>query len=281
MRIAPEPVRPLGTMVAFGFARGDVSVDLAIAHQLGATVLEILPDWRTYPDPKRLRARAGGAGLSVHSAHGCWGGQSIRAPRVDLGETDRNGHAASVDDLKRCVDWLCEAGGRFLVVHPGGLSSVEESPGRRDALTRGLVALADHARGARVVVCVENMPSGVHPGSRMADLASIVSDIDRPEVALALDTGHANITSTARAETLAAKGLLKTTHVHDNDGRQDSHLPPGLGTVDWEGWVRALDEIGYVGPVMLECIRHLRRFPETLTDDLLERLSLLTGTPRP
>ena len=82
------------------------------------------------------------------------------------------------------------------------------------------------------------MPPGVHPGSRMADLATLLSELDHPQLALALDTGHANMGEGAVHETIAAGALLATTHVHDNNGRQDSHLPPGHGTVDWAEWGR-------------------------------------------
>jgi hypothetical protein len=47
-------------------------------------------------------------------------------------------------------------------------------------------------------------------------------------------------------ETRAAASLLKTTHVHDNDGRHDTHLPRGHGTVDWLEWGRA-DRQGTLG----------------------------------
>ena len=63
-------------------------------HRLGAAVLEILPDWRLFPDPRALRDRVADAGLAIHSAHGCWGGQSIRAPRVDLGDARPGGPRA-------------------------------------------------------------------------------------------------------------------------------------------------------------------------------------------
>ena len=105
------------------------------------------------------------------------------------------------------------------------------------------------------------MPPGVHPGSRMADLAALLRELDHPQLALALDTGHANLGEGVAHETIAAGSLLATTHVHDNNGRQDSHLPPGHGTIDWAAWGRTLDSIGYAGPIVLECIKHLREDP--------------------
>ncbi|HEX8199683.1 MAG TPA: sugar phosphate isomerase/epimerase family protein [Isosphaeraceae bacterium] len=276
----PARTRPLGTMIAYGFPRVALAEELALAARLGALCLEILPDWAALPDPRELRARAADAGLAVHSAHGCWGGRTIRAPRVDLGQTHPAEHRAGLDDLRRCLDWLHAAGGTYLVVHPGGLSDPEQAAPRRAALAGGLRELADHARGTGLVVCVENMPPGVHPGSRMADLADLLAELARPELALALDTGHANITATAAAETLAAGTLLRTTHVHDNNGRHDAHEPPGSGTVDWDGWTAALDAIGYAGPVLLECIRHLRHQPECLNERLFALLDRLTAGGR-
>ena len=49
-----------------------------------------------------------------------------------------------------------------------------------------------------MIVCVENMPPGVHPGSRMAELAELLRELDHPQLALALDTGHANLTAICR-----------------------------------------------------------------------------------
>ncbi len=277
MTIAPKFPRALGTMVAYGFAGLDFTAELALASRLGATVLEVLPDWRGYPDPKAVRAPVADAGLSVHSAHGCWGGRTIRASRVDLGSCDPSTHLATIDDLKRCVDWLAEVGGRYLVVHPGGLSEPDQAEARRDSLARGLMELAEHARGPGIILGLENMPPGVHPGSRMADLFDLIRELDRPELALALDTGHAHITATAESETVATGRHLGTTHVHDNDGRQDLHLPPGLGSIAWDAWRKALDAIHYRGPIMLECIRHIRRNPQCLDSSLIMRLEQITG----
>lgn len=262
-------------MVAYGFPGRDVGTDLAVAQRLGATILEILPDWKRFPDPREMARRALDGGFAIHSAHGCWGGTTITAPRVDLGATEPVAWQASVDDLKRCLDWLAEASGRCLVVHPGGLSDPKDFPHRREALSRGLEILAAHAATNGAVVCVENMPHGVHPGSRMDDLAALVGELDRPTLGLALDTGHAHIVSSPVVETEKAGARLLTTHVHDNRG-QDTHNPPGQGTIDWEAWAKSLDEIDYNGPIVLECIRILRQAPGLIDQAFLERMNRLT-----
>ncbi len=245
-------------MIVHGFPRADLDDELDLAEWMGAEALEILPHWKKLPDPAAPRIRAADRGLTVHSVHGCWGRESIRADRVDLGSLDPAVHRDSIDDLKRCVDWAATAGARVLVVHPGGLSDPSTRAARRDALAGGLAALSDHAEGTEVLICVENMPPGVFPGSRMEELAEALRELRLPRVRLAIDTGHANMTTDAAGETLAAGDLLATTHVHDNNGRSDSHHPPGHGTVDWPTWFAALDAIDYQGPIILECVKRVR-----------------------
>ena len=271
------PRRPLGTMIAYGFPRGDVGIDLEVVARLGATHLEILPDWRNRPEPGPLRERVADLGLTLWSAHGCWGGRAIEADRVDLGSLDESTRLDSVADIRRCLDWLAEAGGSHLVVHPGGLSEPADRSRRRDSLTKNLAELAPESADRGLTLCVENMPAGVHPGSRMADLAAILDEIDHPALGLCLDTGHARITADPAVETRDAGPRLRTTHVHDNDGRRDVHLPPGDGSIDWEGWALALDSAGYDGPIVLECIRILRQAPDRIDDEFLRRMARLRG----
>jgi sugar phosphate isomerase/epimerase len=49
-----------------------------------------------------------------------------------------------------------------------------------------------------------------------------------------------------------------------------------MGTLDWPAWLAALDAIDYRGPIVLECIRHLRNFPESLSEDFKGLLQTLT-----
>jgi sugar phosphate isomerase/epimerase len=269
--------RRLGTMITYEYPEISLAAELDLAIRIGASVLEILPEWSRMPDPSMVRRQSADRGLTIHSAHGCWGGRTIHARRVDLGSTDPSTRRESIDDLKACIDWIADAGGRYLVIHPGGLSLAEDGPQRRRALASGLWELGEHARGSAVIACVENMPPGVHPGSRMAELAELLRELNHPQLALALDTGHANLTASPAEETLAAGSLLATTHVHDNNGRQDSHEPPGHGTIDWPEWGRSLEQIHYRGPILLECIRFLRHNPSSFKPEVL---AALFGTMR-
>jgi len=266
--------RLLGTMIIYGFPRVSLDSELDLAKRFCVDVLEILPDWEGLPDPQTLRQAVTDRGLAIHSSHGCWGGRSIRARRVDLGDPDCLVHRESVDDLKQCVDWLEAAGGTHLVVHPGGLSQPADGDARRASLACGLLELAAHSEGSGILICVENMPPGVYPGSRMPELFDLLRELDRPGLALALDTGHAHMSMNLGAETMAAGYLLATTHVHDNDGHRDTHDCPGFGTIDWTAWATALDQVDYKGPIMLECIRQLRVDPSLFRPEVL---ALLTG----
>lgn len=252
--------------------------DLALAKRLGATVVELLPQWHSLPAPDEVREAIEQSGLKLWSVHGPWGGQSIAAARVDLADLNERSWQESIDDLMRALDWSAQVGARLVVVHPGGLSAAEELAERTDRLTQSLDILSIESESRKIRIGLENMPRGVFPGSRMADLARIVRNINRPaSLGLVLDTGHARISGDIHDETVAAQGLLISTHVHDNDGRSDSHRPPGEGVIPWPAWFAALDAIGYSGPIMLECVKALRERTEPEVMDWIHQFGRYPG----
>jgi sugar phosphate isomerase/epimerase len=262
--------RPLGMMVVHSPAGPVLETDIKLAVAIGADLVEILPRWNELPRPNEISDKVKDAGLEIWSTHGPWGGQSIEADRVDLSDIRPQFRQDSIDDVRRALDWSASLGARIVVVHPGGLSDPDEIAERTDLLTQSLdlLSLEAGARGLRIGL--ENMPKGVYPGSRMADLAGVVRQIQSPSLGLVMDTGHARISGEIREETLAAKDLLISTHVHDNDGRADSHRPPGEGVIDWPLWFSSLSVIGYEGPIMLECVKALRDVRKPPSPEWLE-----------
>jgi len=70
---------------------------------------------------------------------------------------------------------------------------------------------------------------------------------------ICVDTGHAALGDLGPGRALrTAGGRLITTHLQDNRGERDDHMPPGDGAIDWDDVVAALTEIGYPGCVLLE-----------------------------
>jgi sugar phosphate isomerase/epimerase len=47
-------------------------------------------------------------------------------------------------------------------------------------------------------------------------------------------------------------GYLSTVHLADYAPRGPRHLPPGDGVLDWPSILRALQKVGYGGPLILE-----------------------------
>lgn len=74
-----------------------------------------------------------------------------------------------------------------------------------------------------------------------------------PNVGITFDVGHANIGQDVIAflEAIPAERIINI-HLHDNAGREDSHLPIGRGKIDFPELVRHLKEKNYKGNFIIE-----------------------------
>ena len=76
-----------------------------------------------------------------------------------------------------------------------------------------------------------------------------------------LDVGHANLKEGVSTAYTILKGRIRSTHLHDNDGKEDSHLFPFFskgGSIDWKKSMELLRTGAAQYPLLLE----LREFPE-------------------
>ena len=131
--------RALGTMVTYGYPDIELEDELVSRLRIGASLLEILPEWSRLPDPALVRRQSADRGLSIHSAHGCWGGRTIRARRVDLGATDPS-TPSRIDRRPEGLRGLAGGSGR----------QVSGRPSRRAVDRRGTAGAASDA-GERAV----------------------------------------------------------------------------------------------------------------------------------
>jgi sugar phosphate isomerase/epimerase len=110
--------------------------------------------------------------------------------------------------------------------------------------------LADITRAQNLHLAVENCAFA----GEIDFICHLVAAIDRPDVGVNFDSGHAFL---VEGQTLPAAlrkigSWLFTTHLQDNFGENDDHQAPGMGFIDWAPLLATLQEIGYQGPLMLE-----------------------------
>ena len=200
---------------------------------------------------KKEREKIESAGLKVFQTHGPW-----RWPPRDGTEDER---VERLEKMKKAVISTAIFGAKYMVAHPIMPFGMEDvGSGREDETKRlnlefwGELARFGETQG--VVVCVENMPMPNLSVSTPRDLVELVQKIGSENLGICLDTGHVNVYPELNLgeEVLRIGKLLKTLHVHDNDGVRDSHSHPFTGTVDWKSFTNALIKIGFDGVINLE-----------------------------
>ena len=146
-----------------------------------------------------------------------------------------------------------EAGG----LHPG-LSVFEglgdKNSGMLERVKEGTRFYAVEAgkRGIRIALETDSQMNELLP--------DIVSDIAPECCGICFDSGHAErqeADTSAEAAKLLSPWVI-CTHLNDNYGEKDLHLPPFAGIIDWEGTITGLLEGGYKGNWTFECRGDIR-----------------------
>lgn len=194
-------------------------------------------------------------GLTLHSVHAPiveglvddrWGAViSIAAP-------DGKARAHAVAETRAAIEVARIVPYEHLVVHLGVPAGLEVAAGGNDASAArdSLEELAELAEPLGVHIAVEVIPNSLSDAEAVVEL--IEDDSDLPNVGVCLDFGHAYLLGDLAEAVETVSGLLLTTHLHDNRGREDDHLVPFEGTIDWAASLTALRKVGYEGTLMFE-----------------------------
>ena len=138
-----------------------------------------------------------------------------------------------------------------LVVHLG-TPAAKNNPGdnNRGAAVRSVDEICRIAEPLGVRVALEVFPN---PLSDAASLVRLLDDnVDARHAGICLDFGHAHLMGDVTDAVETAAEHLITTHVHDNRGRDDEHLVPYQGSIDWDRALMAMQKIGYDGTYLME-----------------------------
>jgi sugar phosphate isomerase/epimerase len=138
---------------------------------------------------------------------------------------------ASVEVVRQCFLIAAEVNAG-VVVHPGYFAWAEERAKAEQQLKKSLSDLSLLAKEYSVRYFIENMGNWEYFFIKTPDELPLIGDIP-----FALDTGHAH-------QNLCLTEFLRFPaahyHLHDNDGREDSHLALGKGTIDFEPVMKAV-----------------------------------------
>jgi len=134
---------------------------------------------------------------------------------------------------------------RHLVVHLG-VTAAQQPTARdnsREAARRSIEALDAAASLVGVRLALEVIPNPLSTPEALVTL--IENDLEGLDVGICMDVGHAHLLGDLCDAIESCSGHIRATHLHDNRGKNDDHLAPGEGNIDWPAAVMDLQKVGY------------------------------------
>ncbi|MBQ4135258.1 MAG: sugar phosphate isomerase/epimerase [Methanocorpusculum sp.] len=171
---------------------------------------------------------------------------SIHAPArsVNIASVLEPIRRASEEIICDSIELAVAADAKTVVFHPGYYAFTEEYEKAVSSLKKSLEAINEYAEDAGVTACVENMGNWGYFFLKGTEDVSLIS-----KTPFCLDIGHANECGTLDA---FLDVPFMHIHVHDNDGKSDTHAALGDGNIDISKVAEAIKKFGVECPV-IEC----------------------------
>lgn len=211
---------------------------------------------------------------------------SFHAPfreEIDVTSLDPEGRAYAKREINVAAEAAAILGVRYFVFHPGPEKSyqpsAEERFQRMNNAAEVINHVCEHCHKLGIGMVLENMLPHLFFGN-MRDMLWIIGAIESPLVGACLDTGHANISGDVYRILYKLSGHLQFLHANDNHGRNDDHLPPGQGKIDWHKLVRELNEVDFQGALILELMGQPAKDPLVVLQEARQSARYLRGLAR-
>jgi len=138
-------------------------------------------------------------------------------------------------------------------------------------------SLEYYAEKYHIKIAIENLFRRNAAGEfepRLGDAAAmnqLLRRLDSDRFVLLVDTGHAHLVGIDPQELIRAltPGSLCGLHIQDLDRTGDRHQLPFMGGIQWDGVMKALQDVGYRGDLTFELPKLLGPIPEELAEPLL------------
>ncbi|HEX3742350.1 MAG TPA: sugar phosphate isomerase/epimerase family protein [Bryobacteraceae bacterium] len=173
---------------------------------------------------------------------------------ITITEQVKSKRLLMVDEIKRALEIAETIPFNFLIQHMG-VSGEEFDLNKFDAAFSAIEELSLFARQRGVEILLENIPNELSSASRLRQF----EELTHVGLNYCFDTGHANIGKGVQPEFELMKPRIRSTHVHDNNGKDDSHIPPLIGTggtIDWKNTMELLRSGQEKYPLLLELKDH-------------------------
>ncbi|MCP4385647.1 MAG: sugar phosphate isomerase/epimerase [Hyphomicrobiales bacterium] len=159
------------------------------------------------------------------------------------------------ETMEQVMQAAVEIGAPIVNCGPGGKTGDDES---LEETIESLGRLADRAEHYGVTLCVKaHMGHSVH---NTPTTLRVMAAVGSPAFGVDMDPSHIHRAGEDPVEAIAAViSRVKHVHIRDCKGRQEGPGTPedqvnGRGEIDLVGYIRALHEGGYAGPIDLEVI---------------------------
>ncbi|MDD1669521.1 MAG: sugar phosphate isomerase/epimerase [Methanomicrobiales archaeon] len=162
---------------------------------------------------------------------------------------------ASVEVISQCFAVAAEVDAP-VVVHPGYFAWKGEREAALARFRRSLGDLKQAAGELSVAFYIENMPAWDYFFLRFPDEIPLLDG-----QGFALDVGHANLNGCLPG---FLGERLAHVHLHDNDGKTDSHDPVGTGAIDFRPVLRAVERDGASAIIEVSTLDGVLRSKEIL-----------------
>lgn len=219
------------------------------------------------------------AELRCHSLHSpmynddCWG-RTGPSSVVTITETSKPKRLTAVNEIKRALEVAEKVPFQYLIQHLG-VSGEEYDEFKLEAAFSALEEIVLFAKHRGVEVLLENIPNRISSAERLI----LFNELTHLNLNFCFDTGHAHIMGGVEASFSLMQSRIRSTHVHDNNGKDDVHLFPMLaegGSVGWKRTMELFRSCGTQFPLLLE-LKDAPAFPHPIeaAREIFDRLENL------
>ncbi len=190
--------------------------------------------------------------LKLHALHApmytdeIWGRSGPHSV-ITITEPVKAKRVGMVDEIKRALEVTEAIPCRYMIQHIG-VGGEEFDMRKFDAAFTALEELSIFARQRGVEILLENIPNELSSAGRLRQF----QELTHIGLNYVFDTGHAHMNEGVEAAFQIMADRIRSTHVHDNDGKNDVHLFPFSGGIDWKKTMELLRSRGDQFPLLLE-----------------------------